>query len=271
MLVIALAVFLPCSLSAVDRVKANTGMGADWHDALVWLRANTPEPLPNATYTEVVSANYTYPDSAYGVLSWWDYGYFITYIAHRIPNANPGGMGYKDAGMFFTSGNESEANGILNKLGSRYIIIDQAMASGKFYAMAIWANRAPGDYMDVYYYKDEAGLYQPVMLYYPAYYETICSRLYNFNGQATTPTKVLAVSWQPNQASTSATRLITDVKSFDTYDTAKQFVASNPKYIIASDNPSSTPVPLKSLGNYSLVHSASTIKVFEYIAEGEAP
>ena len=32
---------------------------------------------------------FQYPDSAYGVMSWWDYGHVITYFAHPIPHANP--------------------------------------------------------------------------------------------------------------------------------------------------------------------------------------
>ena len=30
-------------------------------------------------------STFTYPNTSYGVMSWWDYGHLITYIAHRIP------------------------------------------------------------------------------------------------------------------------------------------------------------------------------------------
>ncbi|GAI14766.1 unnamed protein product, partial [marine sediment metagenome] len=32
---------------------------------------------------------YEYPESSYSVMSWWDYGHWITRIAHRIPISNP--------------------------------------------------------------------------------------------------------------------------------------------------------------------------------------
>ena len=40
-------------------------------------------------YTIYDKNSFTYPNSSYGVMSWWDYGHMITYIAQRIPNANP--------------------------------------------------------------------------------------------------------------------------------------------------------------------------------------
>ena len=66
--------------------------------------------------------------------------------AQRIPNANPfqagiiennGTMG---ASKFFTSQNESDSYQNLNWLGSRYVVIDNAMATGKFYAITAWIN-----------------------------------------------------------------------------------------------------------------------------------
>ena len=45
----------------------------------------------NGSYTKTLNADgtYLYPASAYGVMSWWDYGHDIEYVAQRIPNANP--------------------------------------------------------------------------------------------------------------------------------------------------------------------------------------
>jgi dolichyl-diphosphooligosaccharide--protein glycosyltransferase len=35
------------------------------------------------------SEGFEYSSESYGVMSWWDYGHYITTIASRIPNNNP--------------------------------------------------------------------------------------------------------------------------------------------------------------------------------------
>jgi len=68
------------------------GAPDDWYDALTWMRNNTPDPGVDyyTTYElNETTGRYNYPESAYGVMSWWDYGHIITFIGHRIPNANP--------------------------------------------------------------------------------------------------------------------------------------------------------------------------------------
>jgi len=62
---------------------------------IVWMKDHTPEPFSdpgyfNKLYSEPPSGeDYAYPPSAYGVLSAWDYGHWITEIAHRIPDSIP--------------------------------------------------------------------------------------------------------------------------------------------------------------------------------------
>ena len=268
-LVIALAIFIPLVPMSIDRVSANTGLSSDWRNALVWLGNNTPEPLPDYPYYGNMPKLGDYTQAGYGIMSWWDYGYWISYISHRIPNANPSQMGAKDAGLFFTSGNESESNEMLDNLGSKYIIIDDAMAIGKFYAMAVWAGKNASDYMSLYYYTDKDGLLQPTMLLLPAYYKTMCSRLYNFDGKAVTPSQVLAVLAQPQQAQGNTIMVIKDVKKYSTYGEAQAFITSNPNYFIAGQSFSQSIVPLEPLSSYSLVYTNNTMKIFEY--KGETP
>jgi len=63
-------------------------MNSDWRDTLVWMENNTPQT--GVDYLTIYDKNtFSYPNSSYGVMSWWDYGHMITYIAKRIPNANP--------------------------------------------------------------------------------------------------------------------------------------------------------------------------------------
>lgn len=258
------AIFIPIVPMSIDRVSVNTGMSSDWHDALVWLGNNTQEPLPSYPYYGLQPNKNTYESSTYGVLSWWDYGYWISYVSHRIPNANPSQMGAKDAGLFFTAGNEAEGNSVLDRLDSKYIIIDNSMATGKFYAMATWAGKSVADFMTLLYYQDDSGMLQPVMLFLPAYYQSMCSRLYNYDGKAVIPSQVLAVWAQPQQVQGNTLMVIKDAKTYTTYSEAQAFVQSNPSYFIAGQNTSQSPVPVEPLEFYSLVYSNSSIKIFEY-------
>jgi len=141
--------------------KAGGGLNKKWWDALVWMRENTPDP--GLDYYELYKPGKTgekypyYPDSAYGVMSWWDYGHWITAISHRIPNANPfqAGIGSKNgaagAAPFFTAFSEKEANRIADELGVKYVVSDVEMATGKFYAMATWAEGSLDKAGTIYY------------------------------------------------------------------------------------------------------------------------
>ncbi len=64
-----------------------------------------------------------YPNTAYGVMSWWDYGHWIEVIGRRIPNANPfqsgiGGGSNQSPGAstFFTATSEEAATAVLEAI-----------------------------------------------------------------------------------------------------------------------------------------------------------
>lgn len=118
-----------------------------WHNSLVWVRDSTPElPVSLATRFDAPEgdARYEYPEGTYGILSWWDYGHQILYDGHRPPIANPFQQQAPLAAEIFTAPNETEARAILaDYLGpgndARYLMIDDAMAADKFWAITVWA------------------------------------------------------------------------------------------------------------------------------------
>jgi dolichyl-diphosphooligosaccharide--protein glycosyltransferase len=82
-------------------------------------------------------------------MSWWDYGHMITYVAHRIPNANPFQAGINEANNtgsahFFLATSEDTGYSNLKDMGSKYVVIDNEMATGKFYAITVWAEDITG-------------------------------------------------------------------------------------------------------------------------------
>ncbi|UZE92298.1 MAG: oligosaccharyl transferase, archaeosortase A system-associated [Methanosarcinales archaeon] len=179
--------------SGPGAAKWTGGPNMDWYNSLDWMRYNTPDPGLDyyALYEAPAPGEaYQYPDSAYGVMSWWDYGHWITRIAHRIPNANPfqsgiGGPGPNDtivpgACMFFTATDESTANWILDELGTKYVVIDIEMATGKFWAMGTFA--AGGD-VNKYWAKYQVVLPDGSAGWGPEYYKTMIVRLHFFNGE----------------------------------------------------------------------------------------
>ncbi len=269
--VVFLLIFYPNIGPAINRVESNTGVPPDWHEALVWMGQNTPDPFQNPDFYNALYRSppdgqaYSYPASAYGVMSWWDYGYWITSIAHRIPNASPNGQaGAANAGLFFTAQDESSANQILDSLGSKYVIIDSSMVIGKFYAMAVWAGKNQSQFFDVFYQSTQTGTFQAVMYYFPEYYQSMSSRLYLFGGQEWVPQQITVISWKQEQltstnGSTFQAKVVTDQQSFTSYDTAKAFIDTHPNYQIVSSNPLVSPVPLQKLQHYELIHQSPTI------------
>jgi len=133
-----------------------------------WLHSNTPDPGMNYNAVYEAPKNgemFQYPDTAYGVMSWWDYGHYIETIGHRMPNANPfqAGIGGRSvsideenrpgAATFFTAPSEKEATAILkaidprpDKMGARYIMSDARMATEIFGAMPAWTLDTEGYY-----------------------------------------------------------------------------------------------------------------------------
>lgn len=196
-LVVGLILFYPNISAAITTAKHPGGPSYDWHSSLEWLRANTPDPFQNPSFYnktyEIPEGDYPYPDSSYGVMSWWDYGHWITYIGKRIPNANPfqegiGGPGPNGsirpgASTFFIAKNESQANRVLDELGSRYIISDFMMADAvnsfynKYAAMTVWAKDTSGHYDR---YRTKNGV---VSMLGKKYFETMETRLHMFDGR----------------------------------------------------------------------------------------
>jgi len=193
-----LILFIPIGISTNQQVSYDTGGPNDaWIDASLWLRDNTPKPGLNwlAQYeqplqdadgdgvadsvsgigiehfeNQVSTIPFNYPEPAYGVLSWWDYGHWLEVIGERMVNANPFQFGVggrrgsitdemiPGAAPFFVAESEEAATGYLididpreGKVGARYIVTDIEMATGKFYAMTAWTLDSDGYHIVVTY------------------------------------------------------------------------------------------------------------------------
>ncbi|MEE8413214.1 MAG: hypothetical protein V3R96_01550 [Dehalococcoidales bacterium] len=259
-----------------------------WVSSLTWLKENTPEPLgnPDAYYglqqLPPPGERYPYPESAYGVVAWWDYGYWITRIAHRIPVVNPSQnpQAIIRVASFFTAPDEDSAGEIIQEMNSPYIIIDHETALGKFWAIVTWSGENPDEYFDSYQVQQEDGSFRQAVLYTPKYYRSLAARLYNFDGQAVTPEKTLVISYQEiTDEKGNLFKTITGLQQFTGYQEAETFLSSQEtgNYKIIGTNPLESPVPLEALEHYRLIYSSENkinlsatetipaLKIFEYV------
>ena len=112
----------------------------------------------------------------------------------RIPITNPfqdNLPGSNGADAFFLEQNEPQADAILEGLGGRYVIVDSTLAVDKFTNLIPWAS----DSTDISPYISWFMLPEPgntknldkVHLFNDGYFQTVVSRLYNFDGSMTMP------------------------------------------------------------------------------------
>jgi len=278
--------------TAIDTAKQAVFAPSDaWCSSLDWLKENSPEPFdnPDAYYglyeTPPSGESYAYPASAYGVLAWWDYGYWITRMGRRIPNANPSQKAEAiiNVASFFLSQDEESASEITEELGSQYVIIDHETTTGKFLAIVLWSGREPTEYYDIYYLPQDNQLTQ-VQLWHVGYYRSLSTRLYNFDGKAVTPERTIVISYEEMATPDGyLIKGITSVEEFASYEEAETYLSSQESgnYQIVGTDQFSSPVPLEKVEHYRLVHSSNStvtlgtagevpaVKIFEYIEEGQ--
>ncbi len=189
-----------------------------WDDGLTWLSENTPEQgqyaNPDGDPMEQFGTfdrtdDFEYPDGSYGVLSWWDYGHWITTSGERIPNANPFQQGASGAADFLLAQDEDEALSIMEEnfdenenAQTRYVMVDWMMVEtetirpiqGKFFAPTEFHDEfEPQDFFE----RVRLGEQDPqspqdlfstsLMAHEQPYYESMVSRLYHYHGSQQDP------------------------------------------------------------------------------------
>lgn len=277
-------VFFPNIGKAEDTASQAAFAPSDgWCESLDWLKNNSPEPFGNPDfYYALYEKPFHYPETAYCVTAWWDYGYWITRIGRRIPTSNPGTHNLGEASLFIAQ-DEASANRILEeKWNSKYIIVDYATAmtiGGKFHALATYSGSRREEFYDVYY-QPRGNVAEPVLVFYPEYYRSLVVRLYNFDGKRIVPRNCTVISYRERLSPEGQKyKEITGMQSFSTYGEAKDFIAGQKTgmHRIVGTNPFVSPVPLEKLEHYKLVYSSKSsralpgggavpeVKIFEYV------
>jgi len=284
-----------CGVSLLSDYSIATGTGdtlipVQWTETLEWMDGAAPGT--GVTYLgPYESGNWTYPSGSYSILSWWDYGHWITFLSKRIPVANPFQDNVGASSFYFFAESEETANQMADKLDARYIITDWKMADSKFPAMVTWyqSSSSAGVHPDNYYYRvfrlaPEQGQHNQtlVSLKFQPYYETMVSRLQNFDGSMTSPGEVVYIEYDEPQ-SLSGTPLVYRYEVLD-FGKARENMASfasNPHEgqgaAIVNTKPSAPVAPIDALKHYRLIYEqvhdpvhtstdeTQPVKTFEYV------
>ncbi len=254
-----------------------------WEDSMDFLEEETPAPGEleghdnrmeyYGTY-EIPEGDHDYPDGAYGVQSWWDYGHWITTQGERIPNANPFQQGATDAANYLLAPSEDRAESALEeKMGesgeTRYVMVDWQMVSpaSKFSAPVVWYDEediSQGDFIQSVYPQQGEQFGQPISLREQRYYESQMVRLYEFHGSAVDPAPIVTETQQQNvetqaggQVTIEAIDVEGGVQEFDSLEEAQAYADENPGAEVGGIGPNPTE-RVEALEHYRLVKSAES-------------
>ncbi len=264
-------------VSTIQAGQNNAPDGIAWQSSLSWLSNDTPEEgrygNPNGTAMEYYGTydqtdNYQYPNGAYGVMAWWDYGHWITARGERIPNANPFQQGAKTAANFLLATNESNATDLIDGAEStRYVMVDWQIVSvrSKYAAPtqfetnhSITANDLA---VPLYQENSQTGMYRAITrIPTQRHFESLRTRMYLFNGSAVEP-KPVVFDWdeQPVQTESGPVTIRTlpsdgsnPFKQFDNMSAAREYVEQDNSSRLGGMNTPSEPIP--ALKHYRMVH-----------------
>ncbi len=260
-----------------------------WDDSLQYMNENTPEPGQFAhpdndpmelfgSYEE--TSDFEYPAGAFGVMSWWDYGHWITERGERIPNANPFQEGADTAAEFLLAQSEEEALDVMSEVDdhenaqTRYVMIDWRMVEtesappvrGKFFA--------PPQFHDEYELQDfttrlmavtEDQQLEPLSrVHKQPYYDSMVTRLYHYHGSAQSPEPVV-IDWSGEEQELGEGETFVEdqpgeqetVHVFDSMAEAHEYVEENPGAQIGGLGAMPTE-RVEGLEQFRLVHMSET-------------
>ena len=263
-------------------------LSPDWIESLTWLKTNTPDT--GIDYFKSYDVHgFSYPPGSYGIMAVWDAGHWITFFAERIPIANPfqdNLVGSSGSAAYFLSQNESQADGILQSLGGRYVITNSDMAIDTFTNLVPWQSNS----VDISPYikwflapdKNDPSNLLKVHLYDDAYFQTMVVRLHNFDGSMQTPNTVDYIQYTIRQVPAVGesagdvngyARVITDeqrqdgLKYYNNSPFVSEGISLSPgRYSnIFSDLPNQTILQIPALKHYRLIYESpnnASAKIF---------
>ena len=289
--IVAVFIIAFCGMSLISDYSLATDytrkmqIPAPWVDTLQWLEKSTPGS--GVPYYGPYSADgWKYPPGAYGILSSWDCGHWITFLGKRIPVTNPFQDNTQVAYGFLFAESEHTAAGIAQNIGIRYVIVDRKMVDTKFQPTIPLYNKSLTEhyYFENYLVPDrnDTSKLLPATLISQPYYRTMLSRLYNSDGSLSDPAQVLYIEYSPSTAKQAAP-VISALEFMDIDKAHQQVLLFNAAQIegrgaaLHGIELSSPVEKVSALRHFRLVYEGSgqdgeedaefsnTVKVFEYV------
>lgn len=286
LVVVCMVVFCGVSLIndyAITNKTREILIPGQWVGALQWMEAATPDPGISST-GPYPYPGWQYPPESYGVLSWWDYGHWITFIAQRVPVTNPFQDNVNAAASFFLAESEEDASIIADGIGVKYIITDSEMAGTMFPAMVVWydPSLAEGYYFMVFDIPRQSGAASStVFLLAQPYYRTMVSRLQNFDGSLRAPDSIMYTEYS-DPRTTGGKPVLSVQEQTDSTGGSERIAGFNAnsqpgtRAALLGKSPSSPVEKVDALHHYRLVYEEVdnredepgfpySVKIFEYV------
>ena len=246
---LGLLLVVPAALAAPSAVRSlPPSTNPDWEAAAAFLKEKTRDPLADGSAS---------PGS---ILTWWDNGYAVVRLGHRIPVTNPTQAEADWAARALLAEDEGEALALLRSRSVTHVVLDAALTCfsppgfpvplGQFPALPIWAGRTEERYLAAARTTGPGGD-RPTTLFFAPYFRTLAFRLWRHGGRAAAPAG-------PVMAARMAGAVVAEVRRFGGYAEAEAFVAgSSGGWRLASEDAYATCVPLEAWTGFTRVFSSA--------------
>ncbi|MBZ5609581.1 MAG: hypothetical protein LAP38_15065 [Acidobacteriia bacterium] len=272
---LVLLVFGPNLYAAANADEPN-GISADWKETLDWMRTSTPEPFgdPDFYYHRYRRPDYgpayQYPPSAYSVMAWWDFGYWLVNVGRRIPVTNPTQANASVAADFFLAQSEAEAIPLLRTWRTRYVVVNESLPLwpsskellvGEYPSFFEYSRRHRRDeYILVAYQTDAKGQRRAAAFYRPAYYRSMVVRLFAFGGQSVAGRGGAVILWLRKASDGRSDPDVVGTRRFQSAQEAltAETACRDDGCVLVGDDPLISCVPMEALQRFRPVFSSSS-------------
>lgn len=263
---------VPVQVGTVYQQQSNMNQGyQDWEEPLDWLSENSEDTGVNV-YEKTSKSTYEYPDESYGVMSWWDYGHWISVASDRPPVANPFQQHAYNASDYLLADSPDKAENVMENLDenseAKYVAIDWQMVSPY------------SKYGAIVQFNDEVNLTDTITRYYETrpgegaslsfiqkdqrYYESMMARLYYGHGSRMSASQYtvnynLQGAGQDQTVRTVTPELSPIVKHNNTIE-AREYAENNTEVSVGGIG-NQPPEAVESLDQYRLVKTSSSLSV----------